>query len=78
MKVIYAASLLALTTVAKSQIVGEDGLIRFDQDHALFYTPTNDPAVVDFSESQMDWDDFVKSLPYPWTESDKISLPEAR
>lgn len=76
MKAIYAASLLGIGAVAKSSIVGEDGLIRFDQNNALLYTPTNDPAIVDFSESLMNWDDFVKTT--PWTEEDQISLPNAR
>jgi len=33
---------------AKGKIVGNDGLIHFDEQTALYYTPTNDPVVVDF------------------------------
>ena len=61
---------LISTASAKGKIVGNDGLIHFDEQTALYYTPTNDPVVVDFIESAMSWSDFGKT--HTWNEGENI------
>ena len=71
-----AAATLISAASAKGKIVGNDGLIHFDEQNALYYTPTNDPVVVDFVESAMSWSDFAKT--HSWKEGDQIALSEVR